>query len=360
MTRSHFHSHSSPPVTFSRRRGFTLIELLVVIAIIAVLIALLLPAVQQAREAARRTQCRNNLKQLGLALHNYHSIGGTFPMVGGFHENHGWGFLPLILPQIERAPLHDQWNSEVSVGCQSQLFMHQTRISAFHCPSDPAPVVQDERGIPSCNCNDGSGVLPGCGNGNRIPGGVVTHYVGSFGDGYILYESVGYTATSTSRAQYGCGGCDEGGPPATPTANCPEPTIGYGGGPNHRGIFNYRNDTPPVAIRDVMDGTSNTILLGHTSGLASERSLLWTTSTGNVNGTSLPINFAIELAQSGNFDDEWTQTADGWRGRGFQSHHVGGSMFTMCDGSVRFISETVDMHAYNALGSRAGGEVNSL
>lgn len=341
-------------VTLQSHRGFTLIELLVVIAIIAVLIALLLPAVQQAREAARRTQCRNNLKQLGLALHNYHDISRSFPMVGGFVDSHGWGFLPMILPQIEQTGLYQQWNPEVSVGCTSQLFMHQAVIPGFHCPSDPAPIRQDRRGLPDCVCNDGSGPLD-CGDMGE---GVVTHYVGSFGDGYILYEDVGYTSASTSREQYGCGGCNEGGAGA-PTANCPQPTIGYGGGPNHRGIFDYRNDAPPVRISAVTDGTSNTILLGHTSGLASERSLLWTSSTGNVNGTSLPINFAIELAKSGNFDDNWTQDADGWRGRGFQSHHVGGSMFTLCDGSVTFINENIDMRVYNALGSRAGGEVTT-
>ena len=105
---------------FSKRRkqGFTLIELLVVIAIIAILIALLLPAVQQAREAARRTQCKNNLKQIGIALHNYHDIYGMFPIGAqdciasncpegpGNYEMYGWG--ASILPQIDQAPLYDQ------------------------------------------------------------------------------------------------------------------------------------------------------------------------------------------------------------------------------------------------------------
>lgn len=337
------------------RRGFTLIELLVVIAIIAVLIALLLPAVQQAREAARRSQCQNNLKQLGLALHNYHDVANTFPPVGGFASTHGWGFLPMILPQMEQGPLYERWDSKASVACSSQLFMHQARIPGLYCPSDPAPILQTKRGLPVKDCGDGSAAIPN----DNVPHEVaVTHYVGSSGDGYVLFEDVGYTSTSTSRARYGCGGCNEGGAGGA-TTNCPQPTLGYGGGPNHRGIFNYLGTSRPVSIGQITDGTSNTILMGHTSGMASERSLLWTTSTGNVNVTSLPINFAIDLAKSGTFNNDWTQDADGWRGRGFQSHHVGGSMFCMADGSVKFISENIDMIAYNAQGSRAGGEVVS-
>src|SRR5688500_4365529 len=107
------------PRPVPRRRGFTLIELLVVIAIIAVLIALLLPAVQQAREAARRTQCRNNLKQIGLALHNYHDVHNTFPMGycagmtyvdGASDTSPGWSWATYILPQLDQGPLYNQFN----------------------------------------------------------------------------------------------------------------------------------------------------------------------------------------------------------------------------------------------------------
>jgi prepilin-type N-terminal cleavage/methylation domain-containing protein len=141
---------------FRRRFAFTLIELLVVIAIIAILIALLLPAVQQAREAARRTQCRNNMKQLGLALHNYHDTHQTFPLTqvftyfpgaagtAGIPRNHSW--VSMILPYIDQAPLYNQinfsapmWNStttQFQLGSNGQPIV-STQLTALMCPSDP-------------------------------------------------------------------------------------------------------------------------------------------------------------------------------------------------------------------------------
>lgn len=134
-------------------RGFTLIELLVVIAIIAILVALLLPAVQQAREAARRTQCRNNMKQLGLALHNYHDVAGMFPpspvcgplgTVGGAKETwNAWSGMAMILPYIDQAPLYNQLNFDVRWTLNDTANNIQNRtltrsvIPGFACPSDP-------------------------------------------------------------------------------------------------------------------------------------------------------------------------------------------------------------------------------
>jgi len=333
-------------------RGFTLIELLVVIAIIGVLVALLLPAVQQAREAARRSQCRNNLKQLGLALHNYHDAHGSFPMLGGF--NHTWGFLPMLLPFIDQTPLYNQWDSKQLAACASQQPIHLAHVPVLLCPSDPSDPVRSDRGIPSASCNDGSDVL-------TFPVQArVTHYAGSNGDAYIVYESLGYTGASTSETQYGCGGCNDGDPT---DGTCTRPGSGFGGGPHHRGIFNYLNNTPPVRIRDVTDGTSNTILMGHISGLATGTDNVWTTSTGSAYSTSLPINFNVRAStQQGSYYYETGEDPNNgpWRGRGFQSHHTGGATFAMCDGSIRFLNENIDMKTYNAMGSRAGGEVFTL
>ena len=138
-----------------KARGFTLIELLVVIAIIAILIALLLPAVQQAREAARRTQCKNNLKQLGLAFHNYHDVTKTFPYGWELGQNlhlSSWGL--MLLPYLDQAPLYNQFNTSLpaineanAVGFQTPAILAQnlqvikTPLTVFMCPSAAVPLT---------------------------------------------------------------------------------------------------------------------------------------------------------------------------------------------------------------------------
>ena len=133
----------------TKKRGFTLIELLVVIAIIAILIALLLPAVQQAREAARRSQCKNNLKQIGLALHNYHDNFRMFPP-GDVRRTYGsgvqtWttsmlGWIPRILPFLDQAPLYNQinWEMETGVSSTPNSNIRKVKLSVVRCPSDPS------------------------------------------------------------------------------------------------------------------------------------------------------------------------------------------------------------------------------
>jgi len=140
------------------KRGFTLIELLVVIAIIAVLVALLLPAVQQAREAARRSSCKNNLKQIGLALHNYHDTHTALPpgYVVQIDFRSSWGWSSYLLPFLDQAPLYQQ----LDVGSQplataltnaNLLDLMQKPISGFRCPSDTSPEVNNEHTLRDVN-----------------------------------------------------------------------------------------------------------------------------------------------------------------------------------------------------------------
>ena len=155
------------------RRAFTLIELLVVIAIIAVLIALLLPAVQQAREAARRTQCRNNLHQLGLALHNYHDTHSTFPfgvcVVGYSGAYHDWSWASMLLPFVDEAAIYNScnfslraWESNTLVPANKTSVMHA--LNQFLCPTSPNGLVYSTSwgGVSSSYMGCGGG----CGSGN--------------------------------------------------------------------------------------------------------------------------------------------------------------------------------------------------
>jgi prepilin-type N-terminal cleavage/methylation domain-containing protein len=330
--------------------GFTLVELLVVIAIIGILVALLLPAVQAAREAARRMQCTNHVKQWGLALHNYHDTYKSFPMVGGFDAAHGWGFLPLLLPFVEQTAMADGVDfCRLPVTHPVHAQVRQAQISILRCPSDPSQATLLDRAMPI-----GGGTPDGTPAGRWI--GSVTHYVGSYGDGFNNVPTDVYGGDG-ALARYGAGGCASN-TAVTPTAACPQPGQGYGGGVNHRGMFNYIGNTAAVRMSDVIDGTSNTLLMGHTTVLCSSTSLIWCSSTGSVNGTSLPINWKMRVCKGtpGMYANGCNGQMSSWMSRGFHSFHPGGVTAFMVDGSVQFVAETIDLRIHNAMGSRAGGE----
>lgn len=291
-----------------KNRGFTLIELLVVIAIIAILIALLLPAVQQAREAARRTQCKNNLKQLGLALHNYHDVHTTFPpgwiaVDGGVQNAHdglngaGWG--TMVLPYLEQAPLYKQFNANLAI--QDQSYSQQV-LPAWQCPSDPKPdtwVIDNEA------TGDPITVLP------------TANYIGVFGTEEL-------------------DGCEN--PPGTAPVAANGQCIGNG--------FFYHNSK--VRMRDITDGTTNTLMVGERrTDIAAGWFSTW---PGMVAEGEEAFQRVLGSADhvpndpAGHFDD-------------FSSRHVGGAQFTLGDGSVRFISENIDDGLYQSLATIQGGEV---
>lgn len=311
------------------RKAFTLIELLVVIAIIAILIALLLPAVQQAREAARRTQCKNNLKQMGLALHNYHDTYLVFPYGGlgyGTPGRYYGNWKHFILPYIDQAPLYNQfapyfgWPGSVYTTLNSTLAtQHVLPLAAFYCPSETGDQVGN---IPASGSWPGETMCPTTASRSS--------YVGSAGA-----VNAGYCASSL------CNGTN------CPCASNSAHFVALNTGDPLAGIF--AQSATKVGIRQVKDGTSNTLLAGEVTQAQP--------STTSGLGAKWQCIFGVWGCGS-------TVTGINWSGRttpyqsseGFASYHTGGAQFLMCDGTVRFISENINLFTFTALGTYAGGE----
>lgn len=287
--------------TQSRLRGFTLIELLVVIAIIAILVSLLLPAVQQAREAARRTQCKNNLKQIGLALHNYHDIYNTFPIGAQVAEANEemWGWSASILPQLEQKNMADLIGigsnrlSDVLADATLRLSL-QTSIPAFVCPSDPAGELMA---------------------GGQMNGGTGRHMSGNGG---------APTTFRVAKSNYiGSSGYND---------------PGYRGESAKRGVFHVGDN---YKIRDITDGTSNTIAVGERTTFCASGA--W---CGNRNPTGQGAQGADYTLGRVSMPINIGDNRDHWCTEGFDSQHTGGAQFLLCDGSVHFLSENIDYNLH--------------
>jgi len=300
------------------RKGFTLIELLVVIAIIAILIALLLPAVQQAREAARRTQCKNNLKQLGLAIHNYHDVYNRLPGNNTYYPccSGGASFLVMILPYIDQAPLYNSINMNVGAACgttvncfpllsTSSTPYQNVLLVAFQCPSDTSPKFYGGQAVTNYAPNLGPivGISPsGC---TAYPGNV-------FGDGGT-FDDTSMTGVSIP------------------------------------GIYHRDGWFPRFA--DIPDGLSNTILMGETRPECSDHEQTswaavnshWITTTAPINYNTCPINNPGGVCNAAN---NWMTSM------GYKSRHTGGAQVLLGDGTVRFISENIEYLTYQRLGDR--------
>jgi prepilin-type N-terminal cleavage/methylation domain-containing protein/prepilin-type processing-associated H-X9-DG protein len=373
------------------RRGFTLIELLVVVLIISVLIALLLPAVQAARESGRRAQCANNLKQIGLALANYSSSYGSFPvgggsrLIGNHNEMGGWGnqdgfgyanslsWRALILPQIEASPLYNCFNFSMPIDSgnpdkSASITVWKTTLSYFLCPSDSGY----EDGFRPSNTSDPVNgqhafldppIDPS--TGFSASETAVSSYVGSFGDNYSMT-----TLNTSSPWETPCGVDTPSGKPHIgwpgfwgTTYGC-DINLGRDQGGKLRGIFDYRTGQI-TRLQDITDGTSGTILAGE--GLSAQMGCnsLWV-ANGGVVGTAIPMNHLTDRAicsdqtnSAPNYGSLDIGCRFSYASAGFKSEHPGGANFLFCDGSVRFLKDSIAPQTYAALGSKAGGETIS-
>lgn len=314
----------------SHKRAFTLVELLVVIAIIGVLIALLLPAVQQAREAARRSQCRNNMKQMGLALHNYHGTYGSFPpstvrapytVASGWFGKPGWGWGALILPFVEQSGLHDALGVTVN---QLQYYntvpnmvqLTQTKLDVYLCPSSPIPDLNAKFKKDAFAAED----VPASSN-----------YKGVFG---------------TNNE-----GATSGGP-----ADCPS---GW-----YRGYcFNAEDGVfgggSKVKFRDITDGTSNTLAIGEVTygDLGDGIDRMASVWVGMYNGSGWSGNDQVVRVTQESIKNTTARRLFGTFRNAYSSHHPGGVQFLMGDGSVQFLPETINGVTLENLAARADGNV---
>lgn len=338
--------------TRSNRLAFTLVELLVVIAIIGILVALLLPAVQSAREAARRAQCLTHLKQWALADHTFHDAKQRFPRGGvtgwtldrgayanaasGFQDDHG-SWVTRVLPYVEEQALFDSFpdlddpsliDPINTVWVPSLNGALPPALPLARCPSDDYVTVEP---FMNYSCNIGPTTIPAsCGASGQVFD--------------LDLTSLGITVPFIDA-----GTCDN-------SDDCPL-----------TGMCS-RVGADKITFAKVPDGTSNTILLGETLVQNSNHSLVigpirgyWAGSdTGVAHAGTIPsINWPIEPSQSGCSAEPGPQF---WRGNfhvtmGFESNHPGGANFAMVDGSVTFFSDGIDFRTYQLLGTRNDGLV---
>jgi prepilin-type N-terminal cleavage/methylation domain-containing protein/prepilin-type processing-associated H-X9-DG protein len=303
------------------RQAFTLIELLVVIAIIAVLVGLLLPAVQKVREAANRSTCANNLKQLALAVHNHHDAFNNFPRSGSRYSGgsgtccteYSWSWLARVLPYLEQENLFREAGIDTA-SMRNNPGIAQT-IKVLFCPSDKA-LAQ----TPSTTRTDAD-------RWNNAPTGL-TNYKGVSGSNWCWgdYPYAGTNGNCDCFYQNGTGKGD--------------------------GIF-FRTDILfRLTLPQITDGASNTFMIGEDVPEVSAW-CNWCYGNHAVGTCAIPPNVNLDgrygVAPTWNWENTYS----------FRSRHPGGLQFAFADGSVHFISETIDLPTYRALASANGGEVAS-
>ena len=325
------------------RRGLTLVELLVVIAIIAVLIALLMPAVQGAREAARRVQCGNNLKQIGVALHGYHAAfqrlpagavhDSTEPGVSGVVANSPLTWASAILPQLEALPHYDSFNFARVMADAANRTAVTTPVPGYVCPSDPegSQPSRDDR----CQATPAYAQRT-----------LALWYPGSLGP--VL------PATITKG---GCLFCLSAS--SSPGNPCCQGNV-YG--QNGKGPGMFVRWAVPITFDHVQDGLSNTILAGETLPGENFHNMAFG-SNMPLAVTNIPVNTFATLNEQllpGMTDAQRHAANRHQRMQGYKSRHVGGCGFLRADGSMTFVDETVEPAIMWALGTKAGNEPLAL
>lgn len=306
MSKSFSHHHFQ---LGRRHRGFTLIELLVVIAIIAILIALLLPAVQQAREAARRTQCRNNLKQLGLAIHNYHDVHLRFPH-GNPRVQRGsdnkWivqgPWTIAILPFIEQTNVYEQWDFNLGFGEGTNRDLVTSSIPNYRCPSTPDPAIASFPGITSPAFDADRDAI---GAGVRYDATAVDYH----------------PAISAHT------------PPMDPSS------------PRVPAAFPQNSQ---YSFRHITDGLTNTLLFGEVAGYPTRYNGREPVGDqpnvfGHLGGWNRILTIRCNAAGDTLYGGNCLVNCTNYVGSNLYSFHSGGAHICLADGSVRFLSESTDM-----------------
>lgn len=325
----------------SKQRAFTLVELLVVIAIIGILVSLLLPAVNAAREAARRTQCMNNVRQLGLAVLNYEGANKTFPISYGYQHDEGQnpnakvrsgqGWFVSLMPFIEEQALYDRFQTALEsapnprfqpargglgyVACHELM---RSEAAWLRCPSDSSPRFSQ----------------------SQYQWAGIEVFTGSY-KGNLGNSEIGYPADPSSfrGARPDChrlASCEQ---TYTATNGAQYKMVGPSG-------FFFRNSyQKPVRLRTVRDGSSMSMMIGEDLSRHNAHSASYY-ANGDWSSCHAPLNYKPEPLEPQNWPDV----------QGFRSDHVGGVNFVMADDSVRFVADGVDIDVFQAISTRNGRE----